>query len=209
MKFRINFLVRPSKMSKFGLCSIECCITVEGNRFYQRLPRQVQPTNWNQSQQKVKGKSPEAVEINNFLNAYKQNLYNLQTKIFQLNLPYNIETFKAALNGKLEDNKKYKTLLQLYEEHNKEFKILRDKKQIVPATHQKHTTTVLHLKKFLKEKYQKNDILLSEINKTFIEGFNNYLRINLKIQHNTTINYLKNFKKIILIAYTMVRYKNR
>ena len=96
MKFRINFVVRPSVVHKSGLCCIECSITVEGNRFYQRLPRQVKPESWNQSQQKVRGKSPEAVEINNFLNAYKQNLYNLQTKIFQLNLPYNVETFNHS-----------------------------------------------------------------------------------------------------------------
>jgi len=198
MKFRINFLLRPSKALKSGLINLECCITVNGKRMYQRLPRQINLSDWNQEKQQVKGKSQEAKEANTFIESYKQSLYILHSKIIQQNLPYNLETFKSALNGKLD---KYQTLLQLYEEHNGELKILRDKKQIAPATHQKHTTTVLHLKGYLKEKYQRNDINLSEVNKTFIEGFNNYLRINLNIQHNTTINYLKNLKKIILRAY--------
>ena len=198
MKFRINFLVRPSKVLKSGLINLECCITVNGGRFYIRLPRQLRASEWNQEKQKVKGKSEEAIEINNFIEAYKQNLYVLQSKIIQLGLPYNVVTFKNALNGKLD---KTKTLFQLYEEHNAEFKILRDKKQIASATYQKHTTTVLHLKKYLKEKYKRDDINLIEINKSFIEAFHNYLKINLKIQHNSSLNYMKNFKKIVLRAY--------
>ena len=198
MKFRINFLLRPSKALKSGLINLECCITVDGKRMYQRLPRQINLYDWSQEKQQARGKSQEAKEINTFIESYKQSLYILHSKIIQQNLPYNLETFKNALNGKLD---RHQTLLQLYEEHNGELKILRDKKQIAPATHQKHTTTVLHLKGYLKNKYQRNDINLSEINRTFIEGFNNYLKINLKIQHNTTINYLKNFKKIVLRAY--------
>ncbi len=33
MNLKINFLVRPSKASKSGLCSIECSITIDGKRF--------------------------------------------------------------------------------------------------------------------------------------------------------------------------------
>lgn len=78
---------------------------------------------------------------------------------------------------------------------------MREKKQISPATHQKHTTTVLHFKSYLKEKYQLNDINLADINKSFIDGFEIYLKSNLNIQNNTTVNYMKNLRKILLIAF--------
>jgi len=201
MKLKINFLVRPSKVLKNGLCCIECSITVNGKRIYQRLPRMINIKNWNQSNQQVRGKSPEAMEINNFIEAYKQNIYTIQTKIIQLNLPHNVHTFKDALSGKLENRNENITLFQIYNKHNEEYKILREKKQIAPATHQKHTTTVLHLKGYLKEKYQQNDINLMDINKSFIDGFEVYLRSNLNIQNNTTVNYMKNLRKILLIAY--------
>lgn len=196
MKFRVNFLLRPSKALNSGLINLECCITVNGKRMYQRLPRQIGLSDWNQKKQQVKGKSEKAEEINTFIESYKQSLYSLHSQIIQQNFPCTLETFKQALNGRLNKNL---TLFQLYNEHNDEFKTLRDKKQIASSTYQKHTTTVLHLKGYLKEKYQTIDINLSQINKTFIEGFHNYLRINLNIQHNTAINYLKNLKKIIFI----------
>ncbi len=201
MKISICFLVRPSRVLKNGYCSIECCISIGNKRFTQQLPRQVKPSDWNQSKQQVRGKSTEAIEINDFIEAYKQNLYLLQTKIIQLNLPYTIETFKDAIYGKLENRNKIMTLLQLYGKHNEEYKELRERKQIAPATHQKHTTTVLHLKGYLKEKYQLNDINLTDINKSFIDGFEIYLRSKLNIQNNTTVNYMKNLRKILLIAF--------
>ena len=150
MTISICFLIRPSRVLKNGVCSIECCITVRGKRFTKRLPRQVKPSNWNQSKQEVRGKTEEAIEINNFIEAYKQHIYTLQTKIIQSDLPYNIDTFKKALNGGLEKENKRVSLFELYNKHNAEYKVLRSMKQIASATHQKHTTTVKHLKGYLK-----------------------------------------------------------
>jgi len=201
MTISICFLIRPSRVLKNGVCSIECCITVRGKRFTKRIPRQVKPSNWNQSKQEVRGKSEEAIEVNNFIEAYKQHIYNLQTKIIQSDLPYNIDTFKKALNGELEKENKRMSLFELYNKHNAEYKVLRNMKQIASATHQKHTTTAKHLKGYLKEKYKLDDIDLTEINKSFIDGFEIYLRAKLDIQNNTTVNYLKNLRKILQIAF--------
>lgn len=60
MRLNINFLVRPSKVLKNGLWAIECSTTINGKRIYQRLPRQIKLSNWNQSKQQVRGNSLEA-----------------------------------------------------------------------------------------------------------------------------------------------------
>lgn len=201
MKISIYFLIRPSRILKNGLCSIECCITINNERLSQSLPRQVKPSNWNQAKQQVRGKLPEAIEINNFIEVYKQNIYSIQTKIIQLNLPYNINTLKDAISGKLDSRHKNMSLFQLYDKHNEEYRVLREKRKIAPATHQKHTTTAKHLKGYLVEKYNLKDIDLPDINKSFIDGFEVYLRSNLNIQNNTSVNYMKNLRKILLIAF--------
>lgn len=201
MTISIYFLIRPSRILKNGVCSIECCITVRGKRFTKQLPRQVKPSNWNQSRQEVRGKTAEAIEVNSFIEAYRQNIYTIQTKIIQSDLPHNIDTFKKALSGELDKENKKVYLLEMYSKHNAEYKILREKKRIASATHQKHTTTAKHLKGYLKEKYNLKDIGLVDINKSFIDGFEIYLRTNLNIQNNTTVNYLKNLRKILQIAF--------
>lgn len=53
----------------------------------------------------------------------------------------------------------------------------------------------------MKEKYNLKDIDLADINKSFIDGFEIYLRTNLSIQNNTIVNYLKNLRKILQIAF--------
>lgn len=199
MKIRICFMIRPSRVLKTGLCSIECTVTLDNKRFTQRLPRQVKPSNWNQAKQAVKGKSTEAFEINEFLEAYKNNIYSIQTQIIQLNLPQSIENFKLSLCGKL-DTSKEKTLLELYEEFNQEYHSLKESKQIASSTYQKHSTTLKHLKNYLKFKYEKEDILLIDITRSFIEGFYFYLYGTLGIQNNSAVNYMKKLKRVINIA---------
>ena len=58
-----------------------------------------------------------------------------------------------------------------------------------------------NLKNNIEEKYKLDDIDLTEINKSFIDGFEIYLRAKLDIQNNTTVNYLKNLRKILQIAF--------
>ena len=199
MRFKENFLVRPSKASKSGLVSVECCITIDGKRLYQRLPRQIKPSQWDNKRNEVKGKSEEVAEINNFIQVYKQNLYSIHSKIIELNLPYNVETFKNGLNGKLE-NHKNKTLIDLYEDFNKEYFTLKESNQIAGTTYQKHNTTLNYLKSYLKSKYDKNDILLLDVNKSFVEGFYLYLRGTKNLQNNSAVNYMKKLKRVINIA---------
>lgn len=199
MKISICFMVRPSRALKNGLCSIECSISIGNKRLTQRLPRQIKPSDWNQSKQVAKGKSLEAVEINDFLEAYRHKIYSLQTQIIQLSLPYNIETFRTGLNGELDINKN-KTLVALYEEFNKEYHSLKESNQIATSTYKKHSITLKHLRKYLKFKYNKEDILLIDVTRSFIEGFYFYLCGTLGIQNNSAVNYMKKLKRVINMA---------
>ena len=200
MRFKENFLVRPSKASKSGLVNVECCITIDGKRLYQRLPRQIKPSNWDNKKNAVKGKSDEVIEINNFIQLYKRNLYFIHSKIIELHLPYNIETFKNGLNGELE-NQRNKTLVTLHEEFNKEYLILKESNQITGTTYQRYIKTLDYLKDYLKSKYDKTDILLLNVNKSFIEGFYFYLCGIKNLQNNSALNYMKKFKRVISLAF--------
>lgn len=199
MKISICFMVRPSRVLKNGLCSIECSISIGNKRLTQRLPRQIKPSEWNQSKQIAKGKSPEALEINDFLEVYRRKIYSLQTEIIHLNLPYSVETFRNGLNGEL-DVSKNKTLIELYEEFNQEYDSLRESNQIASSTYKKHSVTLKHLKNYLQFKYSKEDILLMNVTRSFIEGFYFYLCGTLGIQNNTAVNYMKKLKRVINIA---------
>lgn len=198
MNFNVNFNVRPTKATKAGYAPLECSIIVGKERKIIVLPRKIKPELWNQSFQLVEGDDAETKEINEFINVSRTKLFECQSKLMMRNIPVTVDTVKDLFTGKIKD--KNTSLVTLYEEHNEEYKEMRGK-SITYAAWQKHSTTLKHIKSFLKEKYNREDIQLNEINKSFIESWFNYVRTTLNIGHNTAVNYMKNLKKICLRAW--------
>lgn len=198
MNFNVNFNVRPTKANKQGVAPLECSIIIDKTRTTMSLPRKVKPELWNQNFQMVEGDDAESKEINLFINISRTKLFECQSKLMQRNIPITVDTIKDLFTGKIKD--KNTSLVTLYQEHNDEYKAMTGK-SITYAAWQKHSTTLKHLKSFLKEKYNRDDIQMNEINKSFIDSWFNYIRTTLNIQHNTSVNYMKNLKKICLIAW--------
>lgn len=199
MNFNVNFLVRPVKMNKAGFAPLEVSIIVDKKRVVFTLPRKIRPEKWEQAFHMVQGDDDEAREINEFINVIRLKLFSSQTKLISRNIPVTAETVRDFFFGKIKD--KSTTLVTLYEEHNEEYKALYQVKSITYTTYQKHTTTLKHLQSYLKDKYDRTDIQLNEINKSFVDGFWNYIRTILNIQNNTSVNYMKNLRKICLRAF--------
>lgn len=64
-------------------------------------------------------------------------------------------------------------------------------------TYQYYTTTTGFLKRFLKEIYKRNDILLDEIDLTFAKKFENWVLLNTKSTNNGMMKHIQRLKKII------------
>ena len=65
-------------------------------------------------------------------------------------------------------------------------------------TAQRYETSLKHTKAFIQWKFRSPDIEISKLNFEFISDYYFYLRSKRKCGHNTTVKYLKNFKKIVL-----------
>jgi len=199
MNFSVYFICRASKVCRrTGLSPIEVIINVDNNRTMMTLARKINPEKWNKQSESVIGKTKEVKEINDYLNITKIKIYEAQAKLMAKNLPLTPQSVKDMFTGKMKDQ--HQSLVPLYQEHNDEYKAMIGK-SITYASYQKHMTTLKHIKSFLKQKYNRDDIQLAEINKSFIDSFFNYIRITLNIQNNTAVNYMKNLKKICLIAW--------
>src|SRR5262249_3228918 len=79
-------------------------------------------------------------------------------------------------------------------------KIAKGKDGSSPANIQKHEVVLNHLKQFSLTEYGWRDFSFSRINRTFIDGFINYLKNVAGCAHNTTMKHLGIFKKIYKIA---------
>ena len=194
--FSVLFFIRESKARKNGNAPIETMITVNGERASFSTGKSVQIDKWDKAKQQVKGKDDEARSLNLFLQAVKNKLYEKETELMERGFVVTAELLRDAYFDKVETLKE-KTLLSVLREHNEERKLMVGK-TVAPATYYAFEHTECLLKKFIKEKYERNDIYLRELNVGFIQSFHAYL---LQIMgQNSTTKHLKFLKKIVNLA---------
>ena len=94
---------------------------------------------------------------------------------------------------------KQETLLKLFEQHNAEFskKVGHGRSK---GTFQRYITVCKHLHEFIPHTYKREDIPLKELNLTFINDFEYFLRTEKKCRTNTVWGYMIVLKHIISIA---------
>lgn len=194
--FNVLIYARRTKTNQQGLCSINLRVTVDGARFDTSTGRVVDVSRWSQQSERLQGSTKEILETNDFFNLLRVKAFNIQKKFIALDIPLTIEEFKKEWFGVKE---KSKMLLEIYQEHNNEVEQLVGS-QYSKATWKKYNTSLLHTQAFLKNKYSINDIEVKQIQYKFITDFEFWLKIKRNCNHNSTIKYLTNFKKIIHIC---------
>jgi site-specific recombinase XerD len=92
-----------------------------------------------------------------------------------------------------------KMLVPIFEEHNRQVAALVGT-EYAKGTLQRYEMSLKHTKAFILWKYKVNDIDIRGIDHEFIMSYDFYLRSERKCANNSTVKYIKNFKKIILIC---------
>jgi hypothetical protein len=127
------------------------------------------------------------------LDSLKQKVYSYQKTIAQEAKEFTKETFRLKWYG---IEQRTHTLVQVFRQHNDQLKPLigKDNSQ---ATYTKHRTTLDHTISFLEWKFKRSDIEISLINYSFNTDFEFWLKRVQNCNHNTTIKYISNLRKII------------
>jgi len=196
--FSINFWVSPTKKRKDGTTPIEVTITLNGNRACFSTGKKVQLENWNTIKQQVKGSNEQANQINSYLQQIKTKIAKSELELLERGYIITADLLKDAYFNNVESIQT-KTLLQVFEEY------LKGQEQIVgkgfsKATLYSYTHTFNLLKEYIKKQYKRNDMFLLELNYSFIENFNIFLKAEHQQRINTTVKHLKCLKRITNIA---------
>lgn len=188
---QLNFVVRPSKARKDGLSPIELSIIINNQRKVITLDRKVNPAHWNPKSQTVKNNK----EINTYLHSVKQKLYTTQTELLQHNIPI---TITSLLNAYTNGIQQTHTILSIYDSHNKDYQQLVSQHLSTEVTLNKYIKAREYLYRYIKDKYNKEDIDISQITPQFID--NHYLFLLNYMQNNSALKIMKRLKRIIQIA---------
>ncbi|QEM05962.1 site-specific integrase [Mucilaginibacter rubeus] len=195
--FNLLFYVKRSKTNVEGLAPVYLRITVDGVRIEVSSKRYVNPDKWNTNGQKLTGNSEEVKSINAYLKTLEHQVYDVHRDMIERKLLITATNLKdKLLGGKPSPGK---MLVPIFQEHNRQVATLIGK-EYAKGTLDRYETSLKHTQAFLLWKYNSTDIDIRAIDHEFIMAYDFYLRSERSCNNNSTVKYLKNFKKIILIC---------
>ncbi|THD66277.1 site-specific integrase [Robertkochia marina] len=194
--YSIRFIIRKNKLDKQGKCRIYQRITLNGQRIEISTQRKVNPNLWSSRNERVTGTQKENLQIN----AHLEQLIYQTNKYFQQlqdnGKPFTIHQLRKMVQNRAKPSK---MILEIFREHNEQLKKLSGK-GYAPATVIRYNTTKDHLSQFIEEEYGWQDMPVNEVDRAFIQRFEYFLKTRRNCNHNTSMKYVNNFKKIIRIA---------
>ena len=172
-------------------------ITIDGNIAQFSCKISIKPDLWETKYNRAIGKSEQAQQINRLLDEIKAGIDKHYRKIHEHESHVTAEKVKNAFLG---IDLRCETLLQIFKQHNEDFKKMVDAGLKARGTLQKYRDVYVHLEAFIRKRYNRNDIPLIELTPAFITDFELYLVTEPKLAHNTIWLYMMPLRRMIGIA---------
>ena len=194
--FKVLFYVKKGSEKPNGNLPLMCRITVDGEIKQFSCKMDVPPRLWDVKNNRASGKSVEAQRINLAVDKIRVEVNRRYQELMQTDGYVTAAKLKDAYLG---IGIKQETLLKLFEQHNAEFekKVGHSRAQ---GTFTRYRTVCNHIREFLPHTYKREDIPLKELNLTFINDFEYFLRTEKKCRTNTVWGYMIVLKHIVSIA---------
>ncbi|MDD4149869.1 MAG: site-specific integrase [Bacteroidales bacterium] len=191
------FFIKRTKLLKNGEAPVYMRITVKGSRADLAVNRSVNPDIWSTEKGACIGTTKEARMLNTYIESIKVQIHQIVNYLREDNAAITTEAIKNSFLGIEEDNRT--KILELFSEHNEKIKALINI-DYSPETVERYDTSLKHTRNFILSKYNRDDLYVTELNHEFIVDYEIYFKTVRKCSHNTTMKYIKNFKKIVRIA---------
>ena len=194
--FKVLFYVKKGSAKPNGNLPLMCRLTVDGEIKQFSCKMDVSPHLWDVKNNRASGKSAEAQRINRAVDKIRVEVNRRYQELMQTDGYVTAAKLKDAYLG---IGIKQETLLKLFEQHNAEFakKVGHSRAK---GTFQRYITVCKHIREFLPHTYKREDIPLKELNLTFINDFEYFLRTVKNCRTNTVWGYMIVLKHIISIA---------
>ncbi len=194
--FKVLFYVKKGCEKPNGNLPLMCRLTVDGEIKQFSCKMDVPLRLWDVKNNRASGKSVEAQKINIAIDKIRVEVNRRYQELMQTDGYVTAAKLKDVYLG---IGVKQETLLKLFEQHNSEFakKVGHSRAK---GTFQRYVTVCKHIRGFLPHTYKREDIPLKELNLSFINDFEYFLRTEKKCRTNTIWGYMIVLKHIISIA---------
>jgi len=157
----------------------------------------VKESEWSSEQGRITMISRQARLKNEQLEAFRVKAFECQRELMNEGKPITLEGIKAKWFGTSVEKKVM--LMEVFANHNAQMKALINK-EFAPLTMERYETSFRHTQAFMRWKYKIDDIDVQQLKYEFIADYEFWLKSVRNCDHNTSMKYLSNFKKIVHIC---------
>jgi hypothetical protein len=202
----ITFLVEKPEMSKDGRVPVIVRVTLNGQRTEISLGARIFPEQWDKISGRVKGKSPDALLLNNQITQTKA---KLEKHFFLLTTQHEFVTAdmirksykgKLVMSGNPDEPDEKKTFMQAVAFEIGRLKEKHEKGLRAKSTITKWESTRTKLEAFVLYTYKKADIPMEIIRPNFAEDMLHYFMVEEDLDHNAAMKYIQNTKQVLTTA---------
>jgi site-specific recombinase XerD len=193
--FGMFFYLKKSKYDKTSERTVYIRLTTESTTVEVSAKRKCERDKWNQEAGRMSKKYDESGPFNDYLDTLQQKVFEAKRKLLELDKPVTAQNIKHLLFGGEIDVQK-RMLMEIFTHHNDQMKKLVGK-EFSAATLERYKTSFRHTQSFLENKYKISDIDILKLDYEFIAEYEFWLKSTRKCDHNSTMKYLSNFRKIV------------
>lgn len=191
--FAVLFYINRQKIKKNGLCPLMGRISINAEIAQFSAGLDVDPKLWDAKTYCLKGKSRHAAEANYQIKQLTEKINLYYKEILDQQGYISAELVKNAVGG---IGRKKENLLELFREHNEEYA-----KQVgvtrSAETMRNYISVYNQTESFLRTHYNANDIPLRQLELSFIEKFDSFMRIEQGFTAHTVSAYTIILRKMV------------
>jgi hypothetical protein len=189
----LHFYPKKPKSYESGAVPIYLRITIEGQVTELCTSRKCEVKSWDKRSERVIGKNEEAKELNHYLSTYRMKVFEARLLLIEQSKAVTAAAIKNLLTGREENSKQ---ILQVFKQHNEQMAQLVGT-EFSPGTMERYKTSLEHTRSFIKWKYGVEDMSIQKLDYEFVAEYEFWLKGVRKCNHNTSIKYIANFRKIV------------
>jgi integrase len=195
------FILKKPKGKKDNRSHIYIQLRVNGQKELWSTQRKCLREHWDVRAKRVNGgPRAEEREINAWLEVLHSRVFQCRQELYVTGKPFTATDIRRLMQG--EDLHPPKTLSDVWHYHYDQVASLLGK-DYTYSTIQKYNTSWKALKKFMKLKYQKDDIRLDELDLRFVREYEVWLKTDYGVINNTAVAMVRKLRQVVRLAFEL------
>lgn len=193
---KVHFYLRKTSEKKNGECPVVGKITIGKDVAQFSTKTTAKASLWDVVSGRATGKTKHATEVNATLDKINVAINTSYRKLQKEKTTITANDVKNAFQGIASQQE---TLINYFERHNEDFKKRVGVNREL-STYVQYENSLQHLKRFMSLKHKLSDIPFTQLDFSFIETYDFYLRVELQKKPNTILGIMRHLRKMIKLA---------